>query len=74
MVYHPPLIFNNSTVTQITSQKHLSVILDSRLTFNDRLNIDLSKVSDMIRTYSQIHHTDKYLQLGSIIWPVCLNG
>ena len=34
----------------------------------------LKRVSYMIRTYSQIHHTDKYSQHSSIIWPVWLNG
>ena len=29
---------------------------------------------NMIRSYSQIHHTDKYSQHSSIIWPVLLNG
>ena len=29
---------------------------------------------DMIRTYSQMHRTDKYSQHSSIIWPVWLNG
>ena len=28
----------------------------------------------MTRSYSQIHHTDKYSQYSSIIWPVWLNG
>ena len=27
-----------------------------------------------VRTYSQMHRTDKYLQHRSIIWPVWLNG
>ena len=40
-----PLNFNNNTVTQDTSQKHLGVILDSRLTFNDHLNSILSKTN-----------------------------
>ena len=31
-------------------------------------------VRDMIRTYSQMHHTDKYSQHIPIIWPVWLNG
>ena len=31
-------------------------------------------VPDMIRTYNQMHRTDKYSQLSSIIWPVWLNG
>ena len=28
----------------------------------------------MLRTYSQMHRTDKYSQHSSIIWPVWLNG
>ena len=29
---------------------------------------------DMIRTYSQMHLTDKYTQHSSVYWPVCLKG
>ena len=28
----------------------------------------------MIRTYGQMHRTDKYSQHSSIIWSLCLNG
>ena len=34
----------------------------------------LKHVRDMIGTYSQMHHTEKYWQHSSIIWPVWLNG
>ena len=34
----------------------------------------LKRVCDMIRTYRQMHHTDKYSQHSSIIWLVLLNG
>ena len=34
----------------------------------------LKCLRDMIRTYSQMHHTSKYSQHGSIIWRVWLNG
>ena len=34
----------------------------------------LKRVRDMTRTYSQTHHTDKYSQHSSVIWPVWLNG
>ena len=34
----------------------------------------LKLVRDMIKTYNQMHRTDKYSQLSSIIWPVWLNG
>ena len=29
----------------------------------------LKRVRDMIKTYSQMHRTDKYSQHSSIIWP-----
>ena len=34
----------------------------------------LKCVRDMTRTYSQMHRTDKYSQLSSIIWSVWPNG
>ena len=34
----------------------------------------LKRIYDMIRTYSQMHHANKYSQQSSIIWPVWLNG
>ena len=34
----------------------------------------LKRVCHMIRTYSQMHRTDKYSKRSSIIWPVWLNG
>ena len=41
---------------------------------NRECRFTLKLVCDMIITYSQMHHTDKYSQHSSIIWPVCLNG
>ena len=35
---------------------------------------NLKHVRDTIRTYSQMHHTDKYSWHSSIIWPVWSNG
>ena len=29
-IYHPPLVFDNTSVSQSSSQKHLGVILDSK--------------------------------------------
>ena len=34
----------------------------------------LKRARDMIRTYSQMHRTDKYSQRSTIIWPIWLNG
>ena len=33
----------------------------------------LKRVRDMIKTYSQMHRTDKYSQHSSSIWPAWLN-
>ena len=34
----------------------------------------LKRVREMIRTYSQMHRTDKYSQYSSMIWQAWLNG
>ena len=44
-IYHPPLVFNNTSVSQSSSQKHLSVILDSKLIFDERLKMVSLKIS-----------------------------
>ena len=40
---HIPLVFNNSSLVQINCQKHLGMILDSRITFNKYLENVLGK-------------------------------
>ena len=47
-VSHPKLFFNNSDVSQTNSQKHLGVVLDSKLTFHDYLDIVFNKVRKTI--------------------------
>ena len=34
----------------------------------------LKRVREMTKTYSQMHRTDKYLEISSMIWPVLPNG
>ena len=46
--------------------------LDIQATIECRFTLE--RVRDMIRTYSQMHRTEKYSQHSSIIWPVWLNG
>ena len=41
---------------------------------NIECGFTLKHVCNMIRRYSQMHHTDKYSQQSSISWPVWLNG
>ena len=36
-VCHPPLLFKNNNVSQASSQKHLGLTLDHRLTFDEHL-------------------------------------
>ena len=45
---HPPLVFNNVNVTQSIYQKHLGIILDSKLTFENHLNIVTTKINKAI--------------------------
>ena len=37
-VYHPPLVLNNSSVQQMSTQKHLGIHLDEELTFKNHIN------------------------------------
>ena len=50
-VTHPPLVFNNANVSQCKSQKHLGIIMDSKLTSEDHYKTVLSS----IRTCQEKH-------------------
>ena len=45
---HPNLTFNNSHVSQTESEKHLGLILDNKLSFNEHLKGVLDKISNAI--------------------------
>ena len=45
---HPPLVFNNTNVTQSIYQKHLGLILDSKLTFENHVNMVTNKINKTI--------------------------
>ena len=47
--YHPPLAFNSNNVLETNSQKHLGVVLDKCLSFEDHLKMILNKVNKTIR-------------------------
>ena len=47
-VTHLPLVFNNANVSQYKSRKHLGIILDSKLTFEDHYKTVLSKTNRTI--------------------------
>ena len=46
-ISYPPLVFNNNVI-QTTSQKHLSIVLDTRLTFEKHLEAVLCKINKTI--------------------------
>ena len=54
--YHPAFAFNNSNVSETNSQKHLGVVLDNRLSFEDHLKIILSKVNKTIGSLCKLHN------------------
>ena len=45
---HPSVYFNNNSVKQVPSQKHLGMILDSKLNFQEHLQNILNKVNKTI--------------------------
>ena len=56
-IHHPPLLFNNSTIQQISSQKHLGIHLGEELTFKHHINEKTNKASKgtgIIRKLSNI--------------------
>ena len=64
----PVAVTSTSDSARVSSKEFLDIqaIIECGFT--------LKRVRDMIRTYSQMHRTDKYSQHSSIIWPVWLNG
>ena len=44
-MYHPFLLFNNSTVQKISSQKHLGIHLDEELTLKHHINEKINKAN-----------------------------
>ena len=54
---HPPLTFSKSTVSQSTYQKHLGVILDASLSFNEHLISVQSKTNKTIGLLRKLQNT-----------------
>ena len=67
-VSHPPLVFNNANVSSCKSQKHLGILLDSKLTFEEHYKTILNKTNRTILTLTgAIRSTSKekiYQKLG----------
>ena len=55
-VVHPPIFFNNKPVQQVSSQKHLGLILDTPLTFDEHIRAIISKVSKSIGLLQKLNN------------------
>ena len=62
-VVHPPLYFNGSLVKQVSSHKHLGLILDSKLSFAQHINEKIQKGRKWIGI---IKHLRSYLPVKSL--------
>ena len=47
-ICHPPLVFNNTSASKSSSQKHLGVTLDSELIFDEHLKMVSLKISKTV--------------------------
>ena len=55
-INHPLLVFNNTSVSQSSSQKHLGVILDSKLIFDEHLKMVSLKISKTLGLLRKLHN------------------
>ena len=53
-ILHPPLTFNNSLVCAASSQKHLGLILDSKLNFHEHLRQQVIKANKGIASIKRL--------------------
>ena len=63
---HPTLSFNNNTVTQSVTQKHLGMLLDTKLDFHGHLKSIFNKVNKTIGLLRKLHNTLPRLPLLTI--------
>ena len=63
---HPTLSSNNNTVTQSVTQKHLGMLLDTKLDFQEHLKSVLNKVNKTIGLLRKQHNTLPRLPLLTI--------
>ena len=61
---HTNIIFNGNTVQKSANQKHLGLILDEKLTFNDHITSKLTTVNKLISTLRKLCH---YLLRDSLV-------
>ena len=55
-IYHSPLVFNNASASQSSFQKHLHLILDSKLIFDEHLKMVSLKISKTLGLLRKLHN------------------
>ena len=55
-IYYPPLAFNNTNASQSSSQKHLGVMLDSKVIFDEHLKMVSLKTSKTLGLLRKLHN------------------
>ena len=63
---HPTLSFNNNILTQSVTQKHLGILLDTKLDFQEHLKSILNHVNKTIGLLGKLHNTLPRLPLLTI--------
>ena len=61
---HPNIMFNGNTVQKSANQKHLDLILDEKLTFNDHITSKLTIVNKLTSTLRKLYH---YMPRDSLV-------
>ena len=61
---HPNIMFNGNTVQKSANQKHLDLILDEKLTFNDHITSKLAIVNKLTSTLRKLYH---YMPRDSLV-------
>ena len=76
---YPSLLFNNASVTRTSSQKHLGIILDNQLKFDDHLKVVPEKISKTIRLLRKLQiflpkaFIRSHLDYGDILYDQAYN-
>ena len=55
-VYNPPLLFNNSTIEQISTQKHLGIHLHEELTLKNHIDEKINKANAVVRVIGKLNN------------------
>ena len=63
-INHPSIYFNNNPIDQVSSQKHLGMILDAKLNFQEHIKNLLTKVN---KTIGLLRKLQNILPRGSLL-------